>query len=413
MKKIITLGLLLLTSTMIFAGEMPPASTEPVEFISAEVEAFGSANTAIASGFESLFTNPAGLSRKGGELVFGTMNIYSDYMIPEDSVDFFEALANTDEDDLETFFDNDANAQAGIDVAQAIGLSEGVNTTFNMGVGLAAFGIGLGVMTDVSLDMKSDGIDDSLTITRDNYDNGNLHIYVDPTVTSALVLGISHGFNLGGATLHIGADAKAIARVETVNPETFDVVDMLTAAHDLSTSNMMLSTGVSLNAGAILDLPFGFSAGVSAQNINGTEMKTLVKTIADLDASDPETIFNELQASNNSVILPMQVVAGVGYTSQNRGPLKLKAAADYTIDMEAESILPEDVELIDQIRAGAELTVMGIAKIRGGINQGQVVAGVGVNLLLVEANATFYGPRYDAEELAVPEKVVVGVKFKL
>lgn len=391
--------LILLPMTMIMAITFDPElpeNTDPVFYRSAAVEAAGGAQTATASGFDSLFSNPAGLSRKGGELLFGSVNVYSDFSLDEDDLTFLEEFANAD--DPESFLTD--NEDTLVSIGNKIGLEDGVNTNLNMGFGLAAFGLGLGFMTDIDLGLKSDGL------TTAGSTSDSFAIYANPKITSALVAGLSHGFDLGAAKLHVGADAKAIVRTQFVDSDGVDVMESLS-----SDTLVMLSAGYGFDAGAILELPAGFSVGVSANDIGGTEMMKIKTTLGELDATeDPEALMQEVLDSEESDTIPMTLIAGVGFDKPGRGLFDLKVSADYIVELDE---LAEEPELIDQIRAGAEISVLGIAKVRGGINRGILTAGVGIDLLLVEANATFYGPRYDTEEEITPERLIVGVKVKL
>lgn len=400
--------LILLPMTMIMAGSFDvPVNTDPVFYRSAAVEAAGGAQTATASGFDSLFSNPAGLSRKGGELLFGSVNVYSDFILDEDEILFLGEFFNT-EGDISFFEEDDDNAATGVAIGNAIGLEDGVNTSINMGFGLAAFGLGLGFMTDIDMGLQSDGLGTTVGNT-----SSDLAIFFDPKVTSSLVAGLSHGFDLGATKLHVGADAKAIVRAQFVESESLDLVEALRSdsEYDISDREVMLSAGYGFDAGAILELPAGFSVGVSANDIGGTEMMKITRSIGYLDATeDPEALMQEVLDSTASDTIPMTLIAGVGFDKPGRGLFDLKVSADYIVELDE---LAEEPELIDQIRAGAEISVLGIAKVRGGINRGILTAGVGIDLLLVEANATFYGPRYDTEEEILPERLVVGVKVKL
>ncbi|MCF7942515.1 MAG: hypothetical protein K9M84_12955 [Spirochaetia bacterium] len=405
MKKfVLLLMLILLPMTMVMAGPLDvPVNTDPVFYRSAAVEAAGGAQTATASGFDSLFSNPAGLSRKGGELLFGSVNVYSDFMLDEDDLAFLEEFANSD--DPESFLNDSANADTAVAIGNKIGLEEGVNTNLNMGFGLAAFGLGLGFMTDIDLGLQSVGLQENAG------DITSLAIYATPKITSSLVAGLSHGFDLGAAKLHVGADAKAIVRTQLVDSGGVDMVAVLQELYDPMGDPVMLSAGYGFDAGAILELPAGFSVGVAANDIGGTEMMKITKTLGALEATeDPEALMQEVLDSEESDTIPMTLIAGIGFDKPGRGLFDLKVSADYIVELDE---LAEEPELIDQIRAGAEISVLGIAKVRGGINRGILTAGVGVDLLLVEANATYYGPRYDTEEEITPERLVVGVKVKL
>lgn len=377
---------------------------KPVFLLSAEVEAMGGANTSIAHGYEALFTNPAGLSRKGGELTFLSLNLGPYFLPTENMIDLGIGLVNGD--DVSEYTDDLSALLDGLD------LESGVGTNLNVGMGLSAFGLGLGFLTDADILITQEGSAFSL--------------FVEPVITSSLAAGLSHGFSLGSSKLYLGGALRGIARIRPTSSISIDDIAALlgdeSSAFDPETYQFGLSLGYGYDAGVILETEGGFTLGAVANNIGGTTFVTANQTVAGIEAavngsSDPQSLYDALvvdQLTGYTYVIPMSITAGIGYDAPDRGFTDFRLSADYTHTLYSDPELIEDDSIWKNIHLGAELSLLGMVRVRGGINQGYVTAGVGLNLLLVELEAAYYSREMgNYAGHRQNQAFVVGAKVKL
>ncbi|MCF7934299.1 MAG: hypothetical protein K9M84_09745 [Spirochaetia bacterium] len=377
----ISLLILIALSATVFADEVMVIDDAPALILSPTIEAMGGANTAIASGFDSLFTNPAGLSRKGGQLTFASVTV-GPYFLPTDNmIDL--GLGLIQGGDISEYTDDLSVLLEGLD------LQNGTGANINAGLGFAAFGIGLGFLTDVDLNVTQEG--------------SAVALFIEPVVTSSLTAGLSHGFSINGATLHLGADVRGIVRLRPVNP--ISITTVLELLDDSETSDfnpaaypLGLSIGYGYDAGAILEFSSGYTIGAALKDIGGTQFVTANQTVAGLEdsftaATDAYVLYDLLLAdelTDYGYVIPMSLTAGVGYDSPEKELIDFRFAADYTHIFYSDPAAAARDSVFKNIHAGAEISLLRMIKLRGGINQGYFTAGVGLNLLVLEVNAAYY-----------------------
>jgi len=401
------IGILLIVcvSTMAFADDMTLIDDAPVGILSPTIESMGGANAAIASGFEALFTNPAGLSRKGGQLTFASVTVGPYFLPTENMIDLGLGLINGD--DVSDYTDDLSVLLEGLN------LQNGTGANINAGLGFAAFGIGLGFLTDVDLNVTQDG--------------SAVALFLEPVVTSSLTAGLSHGFSLFGATLHLGADVRGIVKLRPTDP--ISVTSILALLDESETSEfdpaaypLGLSIGYGYDAGAILEFASGYTLGAALKNIGGTQFVTANQTVTGLEeslnaATDPYVLYDLLLAdelTDYGYVIPMSLTAGFGYDSPQKELVDFRFAADYTHTFYTDPAAAARDSVFKNIHAGAEVSLLRMIKLRGGINQGYFTAGVGLNLLVLEVNAAYYSREmgnYAGHKQN--EAFAVGAKIKL
>lgn len=378
---ILTMILCMFTGAALFADTLEEPiliEDDPVKLVSPITEAMGGASTALPSGFESLYTNPAGLSRKGGELTFLSVNVGPYFLPTENMISLAEGLINGDE--ISDYSDDLASLLEGLD------LENGAGTNVNIGMGLSAFGLGLGFLTDIDILATQDGAITTMQLT--------------PEVTSSLSAGISHGFRLGSTKLHLGGVARAIAKIRptsnTISLTTLTDLIGGESSVDIDTYPVGLSLGYGFDAGMVYELQGGLAMGATLKNIGGTEFITANQSLGGIEDalneySDPQGLFDTLTAdeiTDFSYVIPMSLTVGAGYES--KGFLGYKLAADYTYTFYEDEENIEDDTLWKNIHLGGEISLLKILKLRGGINQGYFTAGAGLDLFLLQVNAAYY-----------------------
>ncbi len=400
MKRVLMVFLCLAVMFSAFAYEFRPDFTDE-PFMFTETESMGGASIAISNGFEALFNNPAGFSSNGGEIVFTSLNIYGD-MIPDvAAVENIISIFNS----VENIADIDETELIGNLISLGSEDVDGIETTINVGAGLSAFGLGLGIISEVAIGFESDYASD--------------YYAADVTLESELVAGLSHRFDLGFADLQVGANAKGLLFLDLDTYTYDDYTDRV----DLYS---LITVGYGFDAGAILALNNGLSVGVAVENIGGAQTysdREVLMTISDAIEEDPAAYWNDLTLSGVSYEIPLSAKVGIGYESPRGHLLGFRLAADYDLDLNPEpeprSRRVAEKTMIDQLQLGAELSVLGMAKVRAGLNQGYITAGASLNLFLVEVSATYYGDSIDQDTYRsiAPEQsreqFIIGVKVKL
>jgi hypothetical protein len=406
----ITALILAVSSAGVFAEDTVVKDDKAVHQLSPQIEAMGGAFVPIARGYEALFTNPAGLSRKGGQLTFLNVNLGPYFVPTEEMISIAEEMASEENGEMD---------QEKIkELLETLELKKGVGTDLNMGFGFAAYGIGLGVLTDVDLFLIQEG--ETISTTR-----------VDPVITTSAVAGLSHGFDFGDSRFIVGGDVRGVLRARKpggINLQT--VLDMMddsesgsSEASDPMTWDLDVSVGYGFDAGAIFELPSGFTLGGVVQNIGGTRLVTANKTgnelqtALDTHGADVNALYDDVfgePISGFEYVIPMSITGGVGYDTPDKEALDLRFAAEYTHTFYQEQENIDNDTFWKNVHLGGEVSLLRFLKVRGGFNQGYLTAGVGLNLFVIELDATYY-----SRELGnyaghrQNEALVIGTKIKL
>lgn len=367
----------------LWSGEVMSIDEDPAYLLSPSIEAMGGAQIALASGFDALFSNPAGLSRSNGELVLAGLTL-GPYLMPNDEI---VSLFTQVIEGREVVLSDVTNAIASLD------LEQGVGTNLNLSLGFGAWGLGAGALLDIDLFMRQQGASTS--------------IIVSPVVTASAVTGFSQRYRLGDTgMLHIGADVRGIVRmrpaVSITLSEVLGIVDDLLSADsgdvgfDPNSYPIALGVGVGYDAGIILESGSLIYA-VSLQHIGGTRLIYSEQTIDMLgDMLSSDDILGALTADpipGFDFVIPMSLTVGMGYDPRFdlwNQPARLRLAAEYTHTFFQEASSREADTFWKNLHAGAELDILRIIKVRGGVNQGYVTCGIGLDLLFVRLDATYY-----------------------
>jgi hypothetical protein len=406
--RILTISALILAvSSVALFAEDTVFDDKPVHQLSPQIEAMGGAFVPIARGYEALYTNPAGFSRKGGQLTFLNVNLGPYFLPTQEMISFAEEMANGD--------GGEVSSEKISELIQSIDLSKGTGANLNAGMGFAAYGIGFGLLTDLDLFVIQEGDTYATTV-------------VEPLMTTSAVGGLSFGFNFGDSRLIVGGDVRGILRARTPDPismqtilEIFEEDD---SEYDPMTQELDVSVGYGFDAGAIFELGGGLTVGGVVQNIGGTKMVTARKTGEDLQlamdthGSDFQALYDDVfanpDANGYSYMIPMSITGGVGFDTPDKEALDMRFAAEYTHTFYNEEANIETDTLWKNVHLGGEVSLLRFLKVRGGFNQGYLTAGVGLDLFVIELDATYY-----SRELGnyaghrQNEALVIGTKIKL
>jgi hypothetical protein len=357
-----------------------------------ELLAQGNAFTAVAKGYHSLFTNPAGFGRKGANLtIVGVAP--SLYFLPneENIAAFSGAIASGDMLNLvnvagQFMFD-------GVDEEGNKYRAPGFGLGATTGIGFVGSGLGIGIInfTDV-------------------YGVGENQLGFEAYfhTTTAVVGGLAFKFNTFGFPFYIGADVRPMIRTQ-IREIGFEEVLAL-AGDDSSNSKvpMLSGFGLGLDVGAIAELG-AINFGVSLRDMFGTRFEY---NQVEFDLSNNQVTGSETPVEDVNYIVPMSLQLGVAW-EPDMGALgaliKPRLQAEYNQVFYAD----RNPSFWTGLHAGAELEfLLGIGALRMGLNQGYITMGMGAKLLFMEVHLAAFA-REIGDNVGTRPNSGFGVEFAL
>jgi hypothetical protein len=372
MKKIlITLLILLTVSSLAFAKDRyySPA----FGWTSPEVKAQGGSFISNGSGYNSLLVNPAsfekyrekekkdGETKKRGE--FTALSLGGTFT--GDIFTYLEESRDTEKDVIEIVLDQVT--------------STGLGGSVQIGGGYVGRRLGLGFMTVVGLDAPPV--------------ETTLGLYGDMTMTSGLVAGYAHPFELGKLKLVLGADVRPMYRVVAKNVNITALMDSFGGTGDES-------GGISFSAvNALGGFGVGFDMGADLywrDLITSFTMRDIGSTRYFLKPIDSAY---GIQFANEEIdeiyVTPWTMNFGVAY---NPTLGRLNKFVDPTIHgaltqplASEDSIYGYDSQSFwSRLDLGAEVVLLSSVALRAGLQGGYFTAGFGLDLFFVELNGALY-----------------------
>ncbi|MBN1686594.1 MAG: hypothetical protein JW852_08050 [Spirochaetales bacterium] len=333
---------------------------------SAEVMAQGGSFNANGSGFYSFFSNPASYAGEKSSLTIVSLMPWI-YAYPDPDV--IAALAAMAEDP--------ASGIAGLnDLLTGPGFGAGGST----GAGYVGNGLGLGLVGMADL-----------------YGWGpkTLGINVDGNITVGFVGGFALPIRIGGLTLKIGGDFRPMYRIRVPELGISTFASMLSGGSEDMEIDVPVYHGVGLaiDAGTIVE--FGpFAAGIALRDLFGTTFQYSTSTLTELvDALEAGSLpeGGELVGEDVRYMIPMSAQVGLAFHPRLGALSKI---VDPIVHANFErSFMPgaEDESFWASLHAGAEVSFLSMLKLRAGINQGYITAGVGLHLLFLDLNVAYFG----------------------
>ncbi len=315
-----------------------------------EIIGQGGAFTANAHGYGALVTNPAGFSMKGGSFTLLSANIGPYFLPTEQAMKGVQAFM-------------DGRPEDGITELSDIITTNGIGANMNTGIGIVGKGLGLGLIID-----------------GDIYGSGKTAFgsAFDGAVTATGIAGLSFKLGTDAFGINIGGDIRLMHRIKM---EDIAVVDLLA---DEPSFDVYSGNAIGLDLGAIMQLG-SLSFGLSLRDIGGTQFMYLKQDI-NSDTFDPMAA-----GDDKSYKIPMQATAGVSFHPDLGG---LSFLFDPTVSFDYQKVFYTEEEdktsFWTGVHAGTEVKVLRFMKVRAGINQGYVTAGVGAKLLFLDVNASYF-----------------------
>jgi hypothetical protein len=353
---------LFLSAAGLFAAD--PVFEPPFVPASPEVLAQGGSFVANAGGYNSLFFNPAGFS--AGERSVTVLSATS--WVYANPLRFLNTLGTGDSSAI-------------------VGLVEDEATSGGFGFGAAAgigyVGHGLGLAAVLNIDSYLYGP----TLLGAE---GDLH------ATLGFVAGFSLPVQLFGIKVHLGASLRPMLRVSAPVDYTtmLDVLQALGAGGDplapLAGADAVYGYGFGLDLGTIIELG-DLRVGLAVRDLLGTSFSYTQTTVgAILDSIGSST---ELPTGGGAVdghLIPMNVAAGLSYHPDLGG---FSNVLDPTVHVSLDDVVGvfrDGRSVWTLLHLGAEARILRFLSLRGGIQQGYVTFGAGLELLFLEVNAAVF-----------------------
>lgn len=378
----IAVTLAILLSASLSAQSQPVAA--PVLPQSPEVMAQGGSFTAVARGYNSLFTNPAGFARKGGSLTLLSTNAWL-YARPDTRT--FDQVA-----ELLSAGSEDEQMKLGLQLAKE--QTEGYWDE----AGEFHPGGGVGIGTSEGIAFVGGGIGLGVTLTGDAYLSGKrfplgLNGYVDSNL--GFTGGLALPFDLLGMKLYAGADVRYFLQTHTTLDSKAAAAlfesgmdDPLTALDSVPTLN---GYGFAFDLGLIAESgPLSF--GMSVRDLFGTRIQyaehglgEIVESIqnnADLPEREPE--------DTTSYRIPASLNLGVGYHPRLG---ILSWLIDPMVHAEIKDVggwISGKESFLTHLHIGSEVKLLSFMKLRAGLNQGYLTMGAGMKILILDLNAALF-----------------------
>ena len=298
----------------------------------------GGSFTAVAHGYNSLFTNPAGFARKGGSFT----------------------LLSTTASDIETLI-----------------TGKGIGSEANVGTGLVGRGLGLGIVGNINF-----------------YEREYEREYIDAVYDWAFIGGLAFPISLGPVKAYVGGDLRYMMRTEAKDIGIIDFNSFTDSSEKGEAFPVYSGSGLGFDFGAILEYR-NWSLGFSARDIGGTLLGYTKSTTRDIGNL---FTFNEKgEAVDSTYSIPMVTSYGIGYDPE--GMLFPAWVLDPIFHAEYRKTYCQDEEInaeeINQdpfwsgLHMGMEVEVLNFIKLRAGINQGYSTYGLGMKILFLDLNASF------------------------
>lgn len=353
-------------------GQNTPVYESELVVLSPKVTALGGRHTALASGFSTLFTNPAGLYSVPPELSISELTFGLTGPVFTIGSMIIEGLTTGDISGLLA----DPSVQALL-----TNIYSALNITGPIYFGYLGNGLGFGIFNSTDLTF---------------YNPRPLALAVK--MEESLILCGGYSFRIPLAENHnldLGILLKGMIRGElTVEKALLELMDFGSIGLDtLMTSPFSFISAIGVDAGIRYSYREIFVFGLSGRDLYTPTLRNKYASLQDfLDSGTPQKV---------SGLVPLTLNAGL----MIRPPLGTvsRYISDFKILLDYEDILDfvmypaVSTHPILHIGLGTELVLLDILSLRGGFYQGLFAAGMGLDLTLFRLNVSMFGQERSTE----------------
>jgi hypothetical protein len=328
--------------------------------MSPEIMAQGGSYVAVAEGYNSIFTNPAGFAEGEASLTLPSLSLW----VHADPLQYLGRFLELDTDYL-------------LDEADEGGFGIGAAT----GLAYVGNGLGLGLVMQVDSFIYGSQV---ATLSGDTF------------ATLSLIGGYAVSFNVLGIDLNVGADLRPFARIHT--PLSSEAAyELLTAFAGEKNIYSVLNSEATLH-GVGLGIDLGLIAKVRSLRI-GFSIRDVGNTPIIYRTSSFETVMSSLSANlvfpdgnavSDTYLIPMTINAGLAFS-----PMWGNPDSDLDLVLHAElkdlvTLFEGEKDILTHLHLGAEVGLWDGFALRGGLNQGHISFGLGIEFSFVELNLAYF-----------------------
>lgn len=360
MKKLLT-SIIISIVTISILTSSAFAISQDLTFKSMRQRGMGGAGVAVANDLDALFLNPACLSQiKGVKL-----------RLFEERVEINQTLI----DKRNSFSGlNTSDQQSVINVLKTLTPAqfEGNNGGSILGFGVKNFGVG--AFHNESL---------NLALLRKT----NPYLKINALADAGALMGLSGGISAFGAEMNWGTTLKYIGRARSYDSATasttiqWGLADITSRIND---KNFKMGYYMVKGFGADVGLLTGVTTMIGSGKVG--------LTVKNIGASLSGDIYNESNVviGHASEQVPIIATLGLGVTSDFPPiPLLGTLLSGMTVATDIDVISPES-SFFKRIHMGIEKNILGdVIKLRGGLNQGYLVGGIGADLMMFHLNYVY------------------------
>lgn len=396
-KKTSVILIALAAMCMVFAATEPVVRYDDIDFTfrpaSARFEGMGESGTASAGRLDSLFHNPASLADSGFAI-----------RIPSVSLTVFNISANASDENVMADIDSIRNGSADnstyVDLLQRyvshLGSGHNLISQVDISAALKVWHIGIG--SDIQVKIHS--------LNRGSASLANVAVIPEVNAAETLALGFKFidtdllSLSIGGAghlvvkEYYRGISANKISSL--ITEEGADIQKMM-----IWDTPVMAGYALPFDLGATIGLGKSFGVSATVTNLNGTyHMKSYTSEgdflIAEGRQAQIDIPMPEGHVTNDSmefeIETPWELNFGVSFAPDWKVLRPVVSAdlvdmAGMVRDIRNGNFRAEDLLL--HLNAGAEISIAELLRVRAGVNRGYVSVGAGINLLIMQVDASY------------------------
>lgn len=344
---------------------------------SPRISAQGSSFTAIANGYESLFTNPAGFAMSDGEFTIIGLNpwIYGKPSPLMFSLGLLNPPASYKGPD--TTFSDVSGKRDYFNYT----VSGGTGLGASVGIGYTGKGLGLGFINH----------NDLFFISNEAPELTHGYFLSDFALIGGLAftpvkrdrLSISLGADLR-PSVRFYSPINASAMLSYLDASGAEDPEAFTA---LNTEYLYQGAALGMDAGIILTLDSSFRFGFTARDIAGTRYTMARYSLGDwLDSLQGSGLPGGSQSSPDSFYVPMSFNLGAAWYPQYEFITRYCTPVLHASMNKLEELFKDTYSPVTLFHAGTEITVFKRLKLRAGLNQGYLSYGAGVSFSCIDLN---------------------------
>jgi hypothetical protein len=371
---------------------------------SPKVLGMGDAGVALSSRNTSFFYNPAHIGRSASLIHINFAGVHG--TISNSVVDQVEFFNNRLQPAIDTGIDNlsDAELRSLYEDTFAQGRApSSVNGQFllpSVIIGGKGVGVGAGVFATTGLDYRIENAGLGLP---------QLNVASMTDIMGVATVGIDLQKMMGFSGLAVGVTGKYTRRFLTVKNKPIDAFSSDENVYFIEGRSLGFDVGVLYDVG-LIPIPGTLTLGATAYDIRASDFDYIFYgTPADLPVIgdqidsddfvvDPVQAEKEVQHANDRYALSPSYRIGVAYSPPSMGFLgSLSVAADY-IGYKNPTV---DQSFFAHLHMGAQMRLLRIFKVRGGLSQGYPTFGAGLGLGIIHFDYAFHG----VEEGRIPGQI--------